>query len=220
MLSQQTFVKLVEKQAIAQEVDTDIVTFAGPQAVRQGKLSGVKVGDFENREIRVIGGDDKSSVGIGYFRRFLVTFDFAHDQMYLAKGAAFDAPDLPPAAGLVMKRIDGRTMVAELDRGGPAEKAGMTAEDQLLTIGGEPVAGKPFAEIGWLFREKADANGKVKVTYLRNNEEKSTKLTFREYCTSHENEKAGDMPQTFYPTAPQTKEGRKGVQKSALLFEH
>ena len=77
-----------------------------------------------------------------------------------------------------MGREDG-VLVASLQPGGPAEKAGLLPGDVIVSVNDEPIEALYFEQIPPVYKRFSDfAPGKeVKVAYLRNDEPKETALT-------------------------------------------
>ena len=105
---------------------------------------------------------------------FRITFDIPRGMIYFAKGHTFGKPPNKSAIGIGLLRKNEKTVVMAVQPGGPAEKAGLKAGDELISIGGEAVAGKPIEEIKWLMREKADAKRLLILSYRRGDEHQVT----------------------------------------------
>jgi C-terminal processing protease CtpA/Prc len=71
-------------------------------------------------------------------------------------------------------------IIAYVDSGGPGEASGIAASDELLSIAGESIAGKPLPEVGWLFREKADKNGKLDLVFRRDGTKRNVSVKIRD----------------------------------------
>jgi hypothetical protein len=90
---------------------------------------GLAVSEFEGNDMTM------NVLGVGYLRRYMVTFDFPRRAVYLAPGAQFrkiDASHDP--GGLMLHRDEGRVVVSAV--AGPAEKAGVAVGDALHTVNG------------------------------------------------------------------------------------
>jgi hypothetical protein len=59
-----------------------------------------------------------------YLSRYTVTFDFPHSVPYLEKGKYSD-PDLLDMSGLHFLRDQGKTVIAVVERGSPADSVGI-----------------------------------------------------------------------------------------------
>ena len=140
----------------------------------------MKVGSIEKNDVLVRDGGAESRIGLDYLRQFRVTFDIPHDRIFLAKGTEFDKPGKQRAVGIGLLRKNGKTVVIFVEPDSPAEDAGISINDELVTIAGEPIAGRPLAEIKWMLREKADPSGKLKLMFRRDNKEREVEVTIHD----------------------------------------
>ncbi len=78
----------------------------------------------------------KNILGLRYLSRYVVTFDFPSQKMYLKKGKWFDQPDSRNRnqSGLHIISTDGPTIVKIVDSGSPAARAGIEPKDILLKL--------------------------------------------------------------------------------------
>ena len=83
------------------------------------------------------------NVGGGVLRRFRVTFDYRHEQLYLAPYG--DAVDEDPfdRAGLWLVPRGGALVVEDVIPGGPAAAAGILPGDRVVGVGALPEKGTP-----------------------------------------------------------------------------
>ncbi len=175
-LASDVFEKLVTNQQITHTQDESYVQANGIRSSRSGVLSTIKVGDFENRGLRVgEGGRGRSRLGLGYLRRFRVTFDLARDQIYLAKGTSLDTPD-QQQIGIALLRRNGKTVIYDVLRESAAEKAELLTGDEIVSVAGQPITDQPIAEVAELIREKAGPNGKTLVGFRRGKAEQTTSI--------------------------------------------
>lgn len=84
------------------------------------------------------GSDFDGEIGGGVLKRFVVTFDYARQTMYLKPRQA------PPAdvgtfdrAGMWFNRSGGEFVVVDVTRGGPAAQAGLTPGDEIVGVDGK-----------------------------------------------------------------------------------
>jgi hypothetical protein len=94
------------------------------------RLSLQKSGAFANS-------DYAGSIGMGILRRFVVSFDYAHNAMWLTKTADFDVPDLYDRFGawLALGHGGDLTVIDVVDHG-PAAEAGLRRGDDVTAIDG------------------------------------------------------------------------------------
>ena len=172
-LSSELFAKLTDLRMISAEGDRPVLQASGLKIIHTGKLTGAKIGSFVSADLRVSESGARNCSGLQYLRRFLVTLDLGRNQIYLKKGAAFDAPDKSPAISIGISRKNDMTIVDFVGRNSRAERAGIQINDELISVGGEAVRGKPTAEIRWMYREKADANGHLALGMRRDGVERN-----------------------------------------------
>ena len=77
-----------------------------------------------------------SVLGLGFWLRFTVTFDFPGRRAYLCKGARYGRPDLWNASGLRLKLETGGVTIDAVESESPGARAGVLAGDVLLELGG------------------------------------------------------------------------------------
>ncbi len=77
----------------------------------------------------------ESRLGLGFWSRFVVTFDFPGNKVSLKKGQGFDRPDLYNRTGLRFVKRDGFVLIDQVDLFSPASSAGIRTGDILLSLG-------------------------------------------------------------------------------------
>jgi len=151
-------------------------TAAGTRETRLGRLGSLALGGFDHHGLLVheaIG----NQIGLGLLSRHVVTFDFAGMKMYLQKGQAFDKPDEVDMSGLHVWRVDGQTAVHSVDKGSPAEAAGIKAEDVILKVGAKKSAEVDIYDLRDLLQS---GDGKeVQLTIRRGAEEKAVSFKLK-----------------------------------------
>lgn len=75
-------------------------------------------------------------LGLAFWSRFVVTFDFPGRAAYLSEGKGFDRKDRLNETGLGVVCRDGATVVGRVEGDSPAAKAGCKEGDVLLKVGG------------------------------------------------------------------------------------
>ncbi len=108
-------------------------TFAGTSADQTIALNEFGLGPFTHHQLYFCS-KRMNILGLNYLSRYIVTFDFPNQKMYLKKGKRFDQPDLRDQSGLHILRIDGQTAVGIVDSGSPAARAGIEPKDILLKL--------------------------------------------------------------------------------------
>ena len=96
------------------------------------------------------------NIGGGILKRFVVTFDYGHNTMYLkpAQGPIADL-DTYDRAGMWFNVMPEGYRIIAVTPGGPAEAAGLKADDVITSIDGQPVAGLVLPQVRQRFRTDA-----------------------------------------------------------------
>jgi hypothetical protein len=135
----------IRSELLAQLVERKIVTIldkekgvtrSGGLLYETGRLESAQIGRFRH-EALFVNSTELNSIGIGYLARYLVTFDFPRNKMYLKKAAQFEAPDARLNLWEVaIERRDGLPVVREVHDYGPARRIGLRAGDIVESING------------------------------------------------------------------------------------
>lgn len=99
------------------------------------KLDHLTVGKMSHRRL-VFGRGTMNLLSLSYLSRYTVTFDFPNSVLYLQKGRSYSDPDLLDMSGLHFLRDEGKTVIAAVDRGSPADLAGIMPGDTIVAMGG------------------------------------------------------------------------------------
>jgi predicted aspartyl protease len=131
----------------------------------------VKLGDVTVREVvgDLFTGDKGSfadpdsagNIGGGILHRFVVTFDYGAKRMYLEPAKSAEAREVYDRGGMFLRRDGDAIAVISVVPRGPAEAAGVRADDRITTIDGAPVRSKSLAE--WRGRLRDAPGTKVKL---------------------------------------------------------
>jgi hypothetical protein len=122
--------------------------------VMQGKE--LAVGEFViANPVFITQGVSFNMLGTGFLSRFVVTFDFPNEKMYLKKGKNFDTADLWDLSGLHLLRKDGAAVVHSVDKGSAAAQRGLKAGDKIAKVGSQETADISMFELRRLFRQPA-----------------------------------------------------------------
>jgi hypothetical protein len=120
------------------------------------------------------------NVGGGLLKRFVVSFDYAHQTLYLK-------PLVPPPAdvgrfdrsGMWFNAAGDGYVVADVSAGGPAQQAGLVVGDLITSIGGRSASPEGLSEARALLRS-APAGSQVRVSVKRGQTEETVVLTLRD----------------------------------------
>ena len=80
---------------------------------------------------------DPSHLGLGFFRRHQVVFDFANRRLYLQPGQQFSRPDKEDMSGLHLLRENQLTVVYSVDENSPAFNDGIKRGDVIILVNGQ-----------------------------------------------------------------------------------
>lgn len=155
---------------------TSLVSLGGTVQTRLGKIDRLNVGPFRHERLifchceiegpayfSLPSAYDGNLIGLGYLSRYVVTFDFARSAMYLKPGREYARQDRYDLAGMRIARVDGKTIVNNVDQGTPAQDAGLKEADEILEIDGIPAAEVSVFEIQRAFATP----GERKLQYAR-----------------------------------------------------
>ena len=88
------------------------------------------------------------NIGGGILRRFTLTFDYAHQLLYLEPNADFGEPDVYDRSGLSLTRDGANAFVVEdIVAGSPAARAGLAVGDRITAIDGVKASGLGITEL-------------------------------------------------------------------------
>ena len=122
----------------------------------------------------------QGNVGSGLLKRFAVTFDYAHQVMYLK-------PLPPPAgdvgvfdrAGFWLNESPAGFKIMDLTAGGAAEAAGLKAGDEITAVDGAPAGGIDLPDLRRRLRDDP-AGTQVKLDVLTSGQARTVTLTLKD----------------------------------------
>lgn len=138
---------LEEKNAFKSKIPLLSATVNGTKNSYSGCLEYLSLGSFEHHD-QYFSRGDLSALGLDYFSRYLVTFDFPNQMLYLKKGSDYLRPDYQDMSGLHLIRKDGQVIVHSAQPGSPAEMAGLRTDDVVLTINNMAATEYDFFSLG------------------------------------------------------------------------
>jgi hypothetical protein len=126
------------------------------------------------------GGEYDGNVGSGILKRFIVTFDYDHQIMYLK------TPPKPMSdtgtnerAGMWINAVPQGFKVVDVTATGPAEAAGMKAGDIIIAVNGKTASTIPVYEMRRRLRNEA-AGTAVSFTIQRDGQRSTVHVTLRD----------------------------------------
>jgi hypothetical protein len=112
---------------------------SGKYYAPEARLTAFSVGPFNHRNLLFSSAPSDSRLGLTYWSRYAVTFDFPGSMLYLKPGAGFNRRDEHDRSGLQFVRRNGATVITEVGTDSPAARAGIKPRDILLSVAGTPV---------------------------------------------------------------------------------
>ena len=100
-----------------------LVKFPSVAGVEHGDVALIETGD--------------NLLGLGFWSRYIVTFDFPNGVMYLKKSSCPRRSGDIDMSGLHILRVRGRTVVHSVDEGSPAAASGIRPRDVIINIAGD-----------------------------------------------------------------------------------
>jgi len=146
-LADELFDKLRQRKIITQTAVSHYLTGRGTRQSDQARIDTLMIGkpddtfdQLKYANLIFDKGGQVSILGLEWLARHHVVLDFVNSRIYLRKGAGFDKPDTSDMSGLHMLRTDKGVEVRAVDKGSPAEAAGLKPGDVLQKINGKAIA--------------------------------------------------------------------------------
>jgi Aspartyl protease/PDZ domain len=128
---------------------------AGELALGDVKVPGVAMDLFTGDRGAFAAQHVAGNIGGGVLARFTVTFDYAHQRMYLEKNRFFDQPDTHDRSGLWINRGGNAFTVEDVVPGSPAAQAGVRVGDHITAVDGQAPAALSLADTRARWRSAA-----------------------------------------------------------------
>ena len=148
-------------------------------------LGGVKVdaptaGLSEDKGGSMSDGNFQGNIGSGFLKRFVVTFDYAHQRMWLKPivPAPVDAGRFDRSGMWINAGADGYSVTA-VSAGGPAEQAGLAAGDVIVALDGQPAAAEKLSDARILLRARP-AGSPIEARVKRDGAERTVTITLKD----------------------------------------
>jgi len=144
------------------------------------KVSNVVAGLSESRAGSFSDPNYEGNIGSGLLKRFVATFDYSHQAMYLK-------PLAPPPAdagsfdrsGMWINAANGGFMVEQVSSGGPAEQAGLLKGDLITAINGKPARAEELSDARTLLKT-LPAGSTAELKIRRAGQERTIRLRLRD----------------------------------------
>jgi hypothetical protein len=129
----------------------------GPVSARLGRVPLLQIGPYAIANAIASFGDQSSgafadpfnpaNIGGSIWRRFDLTFDYAHQQLLLARNASFGDPFAYDRSGLFLIDANGAYTVLGVLSGTAAAAAGLAKGDVILDVNGTPASSESLAAL-------------------------------------------------------------------------
>jgi membrane-associated protease RseP (regulator of RpoE activity) len=175
ILASSIFDELAEQGKLQKVREGKMLALVGQRSVQRGRGQFVAVHGHVLRNPIVWRGD-ANYLGMGFWSRFLVTFDFPNETLYLKKSRRFAAMSLYDLSGLHLFRENGQTTIHSVDSESPAANAGINAGDEILRIDGTEVSEQSLLSIR---RRLSAPKDRVAFVVRRNDRESAVSFSLR-----------------------------------------
>jgi hypothetical protein len=129
---------LVERGVFRKVGSTLIETVAGTSVCDKYMAGRLLISDFAVKN-PVFGAHNlPNTLGLGFWSRFEVVFDFPDETVYLVPGEQYSRPDRWYSSGIHLLWKNNRVIIDSVDMGSPGHAAGVRAGDVLLRLGDLP----------------------------------------------------------------------------------
>jgi hypothetical protein len=109
---------------------------AGVKAQGKWLVECLSVAGVQHRDVVLLETGD-NLLGLGFWSRYIVTFDFPNGMMYLKRSKRPFQPNDLDMSGLHILRVNGKTVVHSVDEGSPAAASGIRPNDIIMSIAGD-----------------------------------------------------------------------------------
>lgn len=129
-----------------------VSTVRGRSPADQGVLDRFSIGVFEQRDLEFTAGDC-NRIGMQSLQRFIVTFDFPHNVMYLRPRSGTHSS--PEPMGMHANWLDDQLTILAIDPASRAEAAELKVGDVIVSIQGQPASGLNVGSMKRLLRRNS-----------------------------------------------------------------
>jgi hypothetical protein len=176
LLRADTFEALVGRGRV-RPIDTALAgSLSGQSLRRRGRVAEYELAGYRHADL-IFSTSGWNVLGLNYWSRYVVTFDFPGEAIYLKKGARFDQPDTHDLSGLTVVRAGGRTTVVAVDDKTPAAGAGIRPGDVILKVNGADAGDMTLTAVRRLLAAKG---AKVTLVLGRGGKEEETVVALPE----------------------------------------
>jgi S1-C subfamily serine protease len=119
------------------------LTASGTRKNSLGRLGQLRIGTLEHTNLYFSPTEQEgfNLLGLGFWARYQVTFDFPGQAIHLRKGARHTTPGVVDGSGVTMLLRKGRAIVEVVAERSPAAKVGIHKGDEIVSVAGRKAAG-------------------------------------------------------------------------------
>ena len=151
-LPQDIFRQVMSANGLA-STQTSVESARGSRTELLARVPSLTVGPYEHKGLVFTSSPTLALLGCGYLLRYNTTVDFPAKRLYLARSRHFEHPDEILICGFHISHSGGNVVIDSVDKGGPAERAGIVAGDVLLGVDGKNTTTMDISEINALLRQ-------------------------------------------------------------------
>jgi hypothetical protein len=153
LMQSQIFNTLVAQRKIEGVGVTSGQSLSAVAERQRGTVEEISLAGYRHANL-IFSASVRNILGLNYWLRYSVTFDFPRGELYLKKSRMFDEPDTQDLSGLTFNRTHGETVVVSVEKKSPAASAGILRHDVILKANGEDVESMPLLNLRRLLAAK------------------------------------------------------------------
>jgi hypothetical protein len=176
-LEKTLFRQLVDSRDIKLTGESRFAGLTGDSTESVGRILRSQVATFEHRNLRLSCSPQDNVLGLGYLRRYRVTFDFPAERLFFVKGKHFADHDPGSMCGTHLLFKKQGVVVECVDEKSPAYTAGVRARDVLIALSGKPVSQLKPSVIRHLLKMEGKS---ITMTLDRNGKKVEATFTLKE----------------------------------------
>ncbi len=152
------------------------LSMSGAARVRAADVDVFRLASFEHKHLVFCDTDQETKLGLGYWSRFRVTFDFPRSALYIRPAGEFTRRDSVPLEEFELALLLGAYIIVSLEPGGTAEAAGLKPWDEMKAVDGRPLKGMSM----WEVQRRFTRPGTCRIDYIRNGVPGQVTLMFKD----------------------------------------
>lgn len=176
-LSVEVAERLITSNAAEPAGECQFASLIRTRSSRQLRLTEMRLADFAHRGLIFDEGVIKNNyLGLAYLSRYVVTFDFPRQLVYLKPSSRFNEPSYHHLSGAHLLRTEGKTSVQSVDRYSAAYDADLRPRDTITDVESRPASSLTM----WQIRNILSRPGRHTLRVRRGERELDVVLDLRE----------------------------------------